>query len=548
MNRRGLFAGSACLAAAVALATVTVPNEAHACGGLFCSNNPVDQNAERILFEVHPNGAITSTVEISFTGDPSEFSWIVPVTETPSEMDVAPPSSLRMLDMATAPQIISPPTTCTGDDFARVGGVPGAVNDSAGQPAPEADGGVTVEDLPVVGPYDPEVISATDPQVLIDWLDDNGYIITPEMHPFIAEYVGDGFKFLGVKLTPESGVNDISPLSFTCPAGNPMVPLKLTAVASEPEMGIMVFVAGAQRYASTNFRMREVDTDLVQFDPRTGRSNYYPLVSWLIDQEGGKAFVTELAQPSGSVSTNMEGVNLFTQDAEDSRAWVQDILGEHGYMTRLYTRMSGWEMDDDPTFAAINATDVSNVHDLSDRAPIEVCGGTEFEPIPCGQTYCGEGQRCATTESGVDACMCEPGFVARAITAPQGRGLPLTTSVTCQDAGLDLLQSLEGTFDPCDGFSCGDSGQCVPVNGFATCECGEGFAARVDFGSTGRLKCEAVVNTFEPDQLLWPDGIGVRDPEFCACAGVPVDATSAYAGFALLAGLGLALRRRKSRR
>jgi MYXO-CTERM domain-containing protein len=547
-HRRGIIAGTAVLGAALALATVTTPRPANACGGLFCATTPVDQNAERILFEVHADGAVTATVEITYNGDPDEFSWIVPVTETPSAMDVAPASSLRMLDMATGPQIIPPPTTCS--DPYRFGfddALPGAPPPSADASAGAENGGVTVEDLPVVGPFDPEVISADDPQLLVDWLEENGYLITDEMRPFIAEYVGEGFKFLGVKLTPDAGVNDIAPLSFTCPAGNPMVPLKLTAIASEPEMGIMVFVAGAQRYAAQNFRMLQVDTDQVQFDPRTGSSNYYPLVSWLVDNDGGNAFVTEYASPSSETVNAVNNVGLFTNDAEESRTYLNDVLGEHGYITRMYTRMSGWEMIDDPVFASVNADDVSNVHDLSDRPPVEVCADTGFEPIPCGETYCGVGSICATTESGVDACACESGTVARAITAPRGRGLGLARTVTCQETDLDMLQSALGQIaDPCAGFGCGEGGQCIPVNGFPTCECNEGFAARVDFQQSNGLECEAVVETFQPEQLLWPEGIGARAGAECACTSAPSGTAGTLFGVATLLGtLGLALRRRR---
>lgn len=544
---RTLAAGGSALACAVALVTAVAPSPARACGGLFCSTSPVDQNAERILFEVNPDGTVTATVEISYTGDPASFSWIVPVTETPSSMDVAPTSSLRLLDLATAPTIIPPPTTCTD---------PGGFGFDDAQPGPpmasdaEADrgGGVTVEDLPVVGPYDPQVISADDPDLLIAWLDENGYTITDEMKPFIAEYVGSGFKFLGVKLTPDSGVNDISPLQFTCPTmAGAMVPLKLTAIASEPEMGIMVFIAGAQRFASQNYRMLTVPTDQVQFDPRQGVSNYYPLASWLIDEEGGNAFITEYAAPSSEVSPLVDNAFLNSADAEESRQFVQDLLGEHGYMTRMYTRMNGSEMVDDPFFAPFAGADVSNVHDLSGRPAVEVCGGGGTEPIPCGQTYCGADQACAVTESGADACVCNEGFVARAITAPRGRGLPLGTSVTCQDTRIDMLQSLEGAIgDPCDGASCGEGGQCLPVNGFATCACDEGFAARPDFsGADGRgLTCERVVTTYSPDQLLWPEGLGGGDME-CACASVPSGPLSLAGGLFALFGLGLVVRRRR---
>ncbi|MCP4504180.1 MAG: hypothetical protein GY822_30015 [Deltaproteobacteria bacterium] len=56
------------------------------------------QNAERILFEVHPPPqGISATVVISYTGDPATFSWIVPVPETPT-LDVVPVSTLLILD------------------------------------------------------------------------------------------------------------------------------------------------------------------------------------------------------------------------------------------------------------------------------------------------------------------------------------------------------------------------------------------------------------------------------------------------------------------
>ena len=535
------------LGSLAAAAAVFSPSPAHACGGLFCSNSPVDQNAERILFEVHETNHVTATVEISYAGDPGAFSWIVPVPETPSEMDVAPASALRLLDQATAPIIIPPPTTCNSAS--------NRVFDSGTAPAPEAaadaggGGGVVVEDLPAVGPYDPEVVSSDDPQALIDWLEDNDYLITDEMKPFIAEYSADGFKFLGVKLLPDAGVSDISPLRFTCPSpdGTPLIPLKLTAVASEPEMGILVWVAGQERFAPVNYRQVKVDSDQVQFDPRLGQSNYYALASWLIDEEGGKAFITEYAGPTNDDLKNaVNGVFLNTADFEESRTWLQEKLDAFPYITRMYSRMSGWEMDDDPVFQANAGSDVSNVHDLSDRPPVEVCGDIDVEGVPCGNTYCGIGSRCAVTSDGEEGCVCESGSFARAITVPRGRGLPLGGSVTCQDASLDLLQSVVGQIsDPCAGFGCGEGGQCVPLNGFATCECDEGFVAVQDFNQPGGLECREVSRVFAPEQLLWPEGV----PTGAECACVDVQTRGAVGGgvalIALLGFVGLG-RRRKS--
>jgi hypothetical protein len=522
---------------------------ADACGGLFCANSPVDQNAERILFEVHEPGDISVTVEISYSGDPDKFSWIVPISETPSEMSVAPASALRILDNATSVQIIPPETTCTMNAMERSAAQP--VSDSVTVEAPN-EGGVNVEDLPVVGPYDPEVISSDDPEALIDWLEENEYLITDEMKPFIEDYVEAGYKFMGVKLIPDAGVTDISPLKWTCPEGDPLIPIKLTAVASEPEMGVLVYVAGPTRFSPVNYREIQMDTDLVQFDPATGQSNYYPLASWLIDEEGGKAMITEYAATMDEVQQNVANTFLFTNDFEEAQEWVTDTLSEHYYLTRFYTRISGWEMDDDPIFQENDDGDnVSRVHDLSNRPPIEVCE-TSFEAVPCGSMYCGPGSQCASTIEGMDGCICNEGTVARSITAPRGAGLPLGQTITCQETSLDLLQSVNDEMaDPCDGFSCGVGGTCLPINGFATCDCIAGFAAVNNFNRQNGVRCEMVNKVFSPEQLLWPEGspneVGSDIPFLgsCTCATTPEH--SAFAGLALLGLMGMGMTRRGRR-
>lgn len=530
-------------AALTAGAALLASTPAQACGGFFCSNSPVDQNAERILFEVHPPPVgVTAVVEIAYTGDPGDFSWIVPVPETPT-LDVVPTSALRLLDTATAPRIINPPTTCEGgDDF--FAGQP--VADAEPEASPEGEPEVVVEDLPVVGAFDPEVISSDDPDALVNWLNDNNYLITPAMEPFIAQYVADGFKFLGLKLTPDAGVSDIAPIKFSCPNGEmPLVPIRLTGVSAEPEMGVLVFVAGEQRYAPQNFRNLIVDTDMIQVNPRTLNNNYYPLVSWLLDNEGGKAFVTEYAAPSSEMRDRVQSTFLNVPDLEESQAYLDDVFDTFPYVTRMYTRMSGWEMTDDPTFGPAPGGDVDRVHDLSGRPAIEVCAEERPLEVPCGDTYCGVGALCAATADGVDGCVCNDGAVARQITAPVGAGRALRQTVVCQDSELNLLAEAD-IGNPCDGYSCGDNGSCQAVNGFATCACDAGFAAVVD-NNRNRLLCSPVQSTYAPDQLLsanLPGGLGGRDGPLCACVSARSTAPGLMA-FGLFAGIALLVRRRR---
>ena len=100
--------------AVAALSLLAAPS-ALACGGFFFDVSnivPVEQNTERMLFEVNDDGTITALMEIRYAGAAEDFSWIVPVPDVP-DLGVAPPGTLALLDVATRPTIIPPPTRCT---------------------------------------------------------------------------------------------------------------------------------------------------------------------------------------------------------------------------------------------------------------------------------------------------------------------------------------------------------------------------------------------------------------------------------------------------
>ncbi len=489
------------------LIALLLPSSALACGGFFCSQinvEPIQQNAERILFEINGDGTITATVEIRYQGSPDAFSWVVPVPSElgPDDLDVAAPSSaLLLLDDATAPVVVPPPTDCLRPDAPF--GVDRAM--SAGG-AESDDNGVDVIDLPVVGPFQPQMLRADDADALVTWLNDNDYLITPEMEPLVAEYVSGNMWFLALKLTPGAGVEDIAPISMTYPSDQPMVPIQLTGVAAEPEMGVLTFVAGESRFESANFDNLELDLTQVQVHPLTGQQNYYPLLSWQMDEAGGQAVITQFAGDLGTAVANAENRWSWNEDYSDDLDWLGEVSARHGQITRLYARMSAWEMTTDPVFRASSGGNVSNVLDLSDRETVDSCADDAFDRLPCGDLYCGQDAQCGTTEQG-DGCLCPTGTTARRITSPILGGSGLGATVVCDRLDTEMLGSLQeiglSAADPCERESCGENGACVALNGFATCRCDEGFAA-VDDGSF--LTCAESTQSFDADRLLWTEG------------------------------------------
>jgi hypothetical protein len=493
----------------------------------------VEQNAERLVFEVGES-TVTAVVEITYTGSPDDFSWILPLDgELVGQLELVPPGVLTLLELATIPQIIPPNTKCS-----QPAG-PGVSESASILRAQDGGGDVDVTELDRVGPFKPILVTSEDPAALITWLNENGYTVTSAMEPFVEDYVSRDFSFLAMTLAPGAGTQDIAPVQITYTGTEPMIPLMLTSVATSPETGVLAFIAANTRYEATNYENLEVDIEDLKADPLNGQNNYYPLVSWMIDDAGGRAFVTEFAGTSAEVLTNVQNIFLNSDDAQESSAWLQNLLTRRTTITRMYARMGGWEMTQDPSFQPSAGGAVDRVLDLSGQPEVEVCGpGRDDRIVPCGSTYCGVGAQCATTAE-ADGCVCGEGQVARTILVPSGPGSPLVETVTCQQADFEFLGEVIGTADgpadPCFANICGENGACVQVNGFPTCDCADGFAAIPN--GVGGTTCAEAITTYDPDQLLWPTG----------CSGSSCStARHAPAGalFAVLFGLAALPRRR----
>ncbi|MEK6223114.1 MAG: DUF2330 domain-containing protein, partial [Chloroflexota bacterium] len=163
----------------VLLAILLVPTgTALACGGLFCQNTPVDQNAERIIFTQNRDGTISAIVQIQYTGSPADFSWILPIPVPIDGEDIEVPdgaiAAFFELETQTTPIFLPPPlpecaVQAFDDDLPFF---------SAGAAADAEEGRVTIFSEGEVGPYGFVVIGAEDPQALIKWLRDNEYQVT----------------------------------------------------------------------------------------------------------------------------------------------------------------------------------------------------------------------------------------------------------------------------------------------------------------------------------------------------------------------------------
>src|SRR5712691_739431 len=249
------------------LVSLVQPGPAAACGGFFCTTVPVDQSAERIIFAMD-QGQVTTWVQINYSGSPDNFAWVLPVPNVP-KLAPGTMATFNELDRQTAPVFIPPPAPACLQRRIPLA-APAA---SAGR----ADG-VTVLDSGQVGPFDYAVITSPDAQDMVSWLRDNGYRIDTSMEPLVQVYTDEGMVFLAMKLQPGKGVTDISPIRLQYDSNQPMIPLRLTAVAAQPKKGVLTSVFASGRTASVNYVDMSISDGEVLFSP-LGQNNYRQVVA-----------------------------------------------------------------------------------------------------------------------------------------------------------------------------------------------------------------------------------------------------------------------------
>ncbi len=307
-----------CLATLAASFLLAYTNFSMACGGFFCQLLPIDQAGEQIVFRKEGN-QITTMVRIQYAGEAENFGWVLPVPNTP-ELSLGSDLVFTQLDIATRPQFI---LERTGEACPR----PQAVNtapDSDGDGAFEGVGNeaVVVEQRISIGPFDAQVISSDDPLAVASWLAENNFDLSDRGEELLTPYVDDGMKFVVLKLQNDSEVGDIQPIIMQYESELPMIPLRLTAIAAEEDMGILVWLLSDSRAVPENFL--HVTPNYTRLNWYTGSRNAYAsyqgLITDAMDEAGGQGFATDYAG-------RFENLSERLADPEDMENAMAALVG-----------------------------------------------------------------------------------------------------------------------------------------------------------------------------------------------------------------------------
>ena len=300
-------------AAALGLVSGSLPRSARACGGMFCSQPqpngglPIAQAGENVLFILDSDPAngtkrVEAHIQILYTGPAPEFSWIVPVTAVPT-VDVGWDILFDRIEPPTRPSFqvsFQMEGTCSDTSSGGVGcgGVAGRAASQGGAAGPggAVNPSVNVLARGSVGPYDYVVVRSEDGGTLRNWLTTNGYFVSDEAARIIDGYVAGGFSFVAVKLRAGVETSAIRPIILRMYSPEACLPLKLTAIATTPDLRINVWVLGAARAVPINYA--ELVLNLAKLDWFNFGQNYDQLIKDAANEAQGNAFAVEYAQPS----------------------------------------------------------------------------------------------------------------------------------------------------------------------------------------------------------------------------------------------------------
>lgn len=305
---------SVLLTATVAVATWAGRAEACGCFAPPDPTVPVVQAGERILFAT-ANGHVTAHIQIQYAGDAKDFGWLLPVPSVPT-LKVGTEELFTQLIATTQPRYFVN-VKATGNCASFFGGGPPLA--SAGRSVDSAaDGEGSGSPLVIqsqIGPYDYAVLKADNKDAMLGWLAANRYFVPGGTDTVVGPYIRPGSYFLALKLQSGKSAGDIQPIVLDYPSDLPMIPIILTSVAAQPNMGIQVWMLGNGRAIPRNYR--HVVLNDAQIDWMNLATNYNDVVIKAISEAPEKhAFLTEYAGTSDIMKDVLDGPNRFGTEAE----------------------------------------------------------------------------------------------------------------------------------------------------------------------------------------------------------------------------------------
>ncbi len=192
-----------------------------------------------VVIEIE-DGRQALLIQTTYHGPAADFAWVIPVPGEPGDGDVfiAASDFIDGIFRHSAPVVR---TRIEMPEPARARGTWSEGFDlSDGPPQPER---VTLHRRMQVGDYEVSVLSATGPEVLIDWLNEHGYA-TPEEHAdLLGHYVEKAWYFVALRALPAVAeerpiLDDVRPIGIEFATEKLTYPLHISRGSSREKTAL----------------------------------------------------------------------------------------------------------------------------------------------------------------------------------------------------------------------------------------------------------------------------------------------------------------------
>ncbi len=185
----------------------------------------LEVNQERAIVSWASEGTEQIDLRLGVLGSAEETGLIFP-TPAPATVTAGDTADFVALEEAIAPKATSEPDWWSFDGDGAAGGA-----------AP------TVLDEVQLGPVTATTLAASDASGLSDWLNSNGYVISPAVSDLLVDYVLRGWYFVALKLTSDATLSGgLDPIRFTFDSDELVYPMDLSQAAeSAQEVRLYVF-------------------------------------------------------------------------------------------------------------------------------------------------------------------------------------------------------------------------------------------------------------------------------------------------------------------
>jgi hypothetical protein len=262
--------------AAIALSgTLIIGTAAQAFCGFYVAraDTSLFNEASQVVL-VRDGNRTVITMANDFEGDVEDFAMVIPVPTfiEREQINVADRSLIEHLDAYTAPRLVEyfDPDPCWQPNvmyLSKSSNAPAVADAEMAAQARAKTLGVKIEASYAVGEYDILILSATESDGLLQWLDENDYRIPDGAEPVVGSYLKQDMRFFVARVNLErhasEGTTFLRPIQVAYESDKFMLPIRLGTLNAKGMQELYVYaLTRTGRVETTNYRTVKLPSDV----------------------------------------------------------------------------------------------------------------------------------------------------------------------------------------------------------------------------------------------------------------------------------------------